>query len=454
MKTISKKLESLIDNEKTGHQNFANYSLNDIESLLKHYGSPHKKIKTIHIAGTNGKGSVAHMLNSILIAAGYKTGLYTSPNLQRITERIKINNKEIPAKRLLEYIDDLFDVLDKKKNLRPTYFDALTLFSFRYFFEEKVDIAILEVGLGGRLDSTNVVTPLISIITDISLDHTGVLGKTISSIASEKAGIIKKNSMVITSNKDKVVLDVLTAKAIEQSSDIYILNRDFSTKNIKELKNKNTTTFDFFIQLKGSALTTRKKIPADPISINNIGQKVPGKFQVKNSSLALAASLLLRSKGFNTAESKILKGILNTIIPGRMQVLSENPYVIFDPAHNPAALKTTLSGIKQLYPDKHYNAIISFMSDKDYSSMFRIIQKNFTEKIYYYELNDNRCYKISGMNNKKNKSLHNNIVPVNNMEDLRNEILKSIRPDSLILITGSFRLFGLALELSKSIKDN
>lgn len=451
MKTLSKKLESLINNEKTGHQNFANYSLNDIKSLLKYYGSPHKKIKTVHIAGTNGKGSVAHMLNNILFTAGYKTGLYTSPNLIRINERIKINNKEIPNKRLLEYIDDLFNVLEKKKNLRPTYFDALTLFCFRYFHEENVDIAVLEVGLGGRLDSTNVISPLVSIITDISLDHTGVLGSTITAIASEKAGIIKKNSIVITSNKDRNVLDVLTAEAERQSSDIYILNKDFRIGNITKSEDNSTTAFDFSMKLKGKALKPSETESGESISVKKIKLKAPGRFQARNSSLAVAASLLLRTKGYTINEPKILKGILNTKIPGRMQVLCPDPLIIFDPAHNPVALKTTLAAIKENYPDKDYTAVISFMTDKNYSSMFRIIQKDFTGKIFYYELKDNRCFKISGNSKEKKKSVYSNIIPVSDMDTLRTEILKSVKSSSLILITGSFRLFDIALKLSRNI---
>lgn len=241
MKSIEKRLEPLIDNEKTGHVSFVNYSLKDIKYLLKHFGNPHKRTKMIHIAGTNGKGSVAYMLNSILIASDLRVGLYTSPHLDRINERIKVNNKEISNQVLHRYTDELMDILDKKPDLRPTYFDALTLFAFRYYDEQDVDIAVIETGLGGRLDSTNVISPLISVITDISIDHKNVLGNTIREIASEKSGIIKKKKPVITSNSNRVALEEITNTAKECSSELFILNRDFRIKNIKS-QNKNGNT--------------------------------------------------------------------------------------------------------------------------------------------------------------------------------------------------------------------
>ncbi len=429
MNPIIKKLDILANNEKSAG-GFKNYNLKDINYLLKIFGNPHKSIKTIHIAGTNGKGSVAHMLNSILIAGGKKTGLFTSPHLIRINERIKINNREIPIGRLNKYIDELFDVLEKNKKIQPTYFDALTLSALRYFREEKVDIAIIEVGLGGRLDSTNAIHPEISVITDISLDHIHILGNTVSEITYEKAGIIKKRSIVVTSNQEQDIVDILSKKSKEQSSAMYAFNRDFFAFNIRN--ENNQINFDFVLNTK------------EIVTIKNITLKTTGRFQIANSSLAIASTILLRKSGIIIKESDIIRGLRNVNIPGRLQILSQDPLILFDPAHNPAAMKATLNALKEKYPDKKYNAVVSFMIDKDYSSMFKILKKQITGKIFYYELNDNRSLKLSGKKAGQKKSIYSDIESAKDVEELSRMIFSNTKPGSLLLVTGSFRLYGIA----------
>jgi dihydrofolate synthase / folylpolyglutamate synthase len=440
MNSTIKKLDILINNEKSA-DNFNNYNLNDIKKLLNHFGNPHKKIKTIHIAGTNGKGSVAHMLNSILIASGKKTGLYISPHLIRITERIKISNKEIRIDKLLKYIDELFAVLDKNNNLRPTYFDALTLFAFRYFCEEKVDIAVIETGLGGKLDSTNVIHPEISIITDISLDHMHILGNTIQKIAHEKAGIIKKKSFVVTSNQNKQIRNILTQKSKEEVAKLYAMNKDFFAENAAI--SANGKKFNFFLKAKD------KKLTQDNYAIKHIMLRTPGAFQLANASLAIMASLLLKKSGIIVTERGIRKGLRTVKVPGRLEVLSRNPLVVFDPAHNPAALKATIEALKEQYPGKKYSALVSFMIDKDYASMFKILRKNLTKNIFYYELNDNRCLKIPKDKALKTKSIYSGITMYDNFEDLEKIVLTSIKSDSLLIITGSFRLYSIARKVGR-----
>ncbi|MBN2401663.1 MAG: bifunctional folylpolyglutamate synthase/dihydrofolate synthase [Spirochaetes bacterium] len=440
MNPVIKKLDILINNERTG-KNFENYNLADIKKLLNLFGNPHKKIKTIHIAGTNGKGSVAHMLNSILIASGKKTGLYTSPHLVRITERIKINNKEIPFKRLKKYISELFAVLDKNNNLRPTYFDALTLFAFRYFYEEKTDISVIETGLGGRLDSTNVIHPRISIITDISMDHTHILGDTIQKIADEKAGIIKAKSFVVTSNQNKQILNILSRKSRKENSELYVMNKDFFIKNA--VKSVNKTHFDYLLNVQD------KKNNQYTDAIKNIVLRSPGKFQLANASLAITSALLLRKSGIIISERDVRKGLRTLKIPGRLQTLSTNPLIIFDPAHNPAALSATVEALKEQYPHKNHSAVVTFMLDKDYLSMFKILRKNFTDNIFYYELRDSRCLKISKEKISKKKNYYDGMKSVDNFENLIKLVRTSFISDSLLLITGSFRLYNIARKLAK-----
>ena len=441
MQSAIKKLDLLINNEKSGND-FKNYNLDDIKRLLKLFGDPHKKIKTIHIAGTNGKGSVAYMLNSILIASGEKTALYTSPHLIRINERIKINNKEIPSSILAKYSSELFKILAKNKHLRPTYFDALTLFAFRYFYDEKVDIAVIETGLGGRLDSTNVIHPEISIITDISMDHTHILGNTIEKITYEKSDIIKNKSIVVTSNQSKEILNILSRKSKKEKSELYIMNDDFCLKNTSSLKNK--IKFDFILNLK------HKKLAQNFIEINNIKLKSTGKFQLANASLAITASILPRKSGIVITERDICKGLSNLKIPGRMQTICKSPLIIFDPAHNPAALSTTIETLKENFPDKKYITIVSFMADKDYKSMFKILKKNFPENIIYYELKDSRGLSVTGPKSSGERAFYKQIIPADNIDDLKKIIDKISNDNSLIFITGSFRLFSIARKLSKA----
>jgi len=191
-----------------------------------------EEIDTIHISGTNGKGSVAYMLNSIFIEAGFKTGLYTSPHLLRLNERIKINNVDISDNDLNKYLEDLFQYLDLNKPIVPTYFDVITFAGFKYFYDSQIDIAIIETGMGGRVDSTNVITPICSVITEISMDHTAILGSSIKEITGEKAGIIKERIPVVTSNSDPEILEIISMKAKNMNSDLLIINRDFSIENI------------------------------------------------------------------------------------------------------------------------------------------------------------------------------------------------------------------------------
>ncbi len=439
MGSISKRLENLVDNEKTGHFAFSGYSLSHIKKLLKYYGNPHKKIKTVHVAGTNGKGSTCHMLHEILTEAGYCTGIYTSPHLLRINERIKAGGAEITNKKLDTYTEELIDLLNKKKEIRPTYFDALTLFAFRFFLEMKTDIAVIEVGLGGRLDSTNLVRPEVSVITDISIDHKNVLGSTIKEIAIEKAGIIKPHTPVVTSNTKSEILGVLKKTAKENSAEICVPGADYRITN-KILNDRGqTAAFDF---------SARGRSLGEAIIIKNISIKQPGDFQIKNASCAIAASLLLRRKGFDITESHIRNGLKKFTVPGRLQILSARPLIVFDPAHNSKALESTISALKKLYAGMSFKIVVSFMKDKEYGMMFKIIRNKLTDDIYYYELDDERCMKAGGNNRLKNVKIFNSV------DSLYSSLAGVLDDKSCIFVTGSFRLYKIAAMLAVKIKKD
>ena len=452
MENSIKRLDSLINNEKSGYLQFKGYSLNNMKQLLNHFGNPEGFLKTVHIAGTNGKGSVASMLNQILINSGYNVGLYTSPHLLKINERIKINNIDIPTCILNTYIDELFQILEENKDLHPTYFDSLTLFAFRYFCNNKADIVIIEAGLGGRLDSTNVISPLISIITDISMDHRNILGNTIKDIAFEKAGIIKPDSITITSNIKREITDIIKKETIKSSSKLFMLNNDFKARRIRNLTG-NGFSFDFLCNNELHQGEAENGEAADFYYMKDVLLSIPCRFQINNSLLAITSALLLKRSGFIVTENNIKNGIAKVSIQGRYHIISQNPLIIFDPAHNPAALKTIIKTLKNNYPDKKIHAIISFMKDKDYLLMIKMIKQKLTNNIFYYELDDERCYKISDDKIGKNKSSADDIKYHNNLLELSNDLLNEVTNDSLLFVTGSFRLFNIAREISSFLSN-
>ena len=296
--------------------------LTNILALSKELGFPEQKFKSIHVAGTNGKGSTSHILASILQEAGYKVGLYTSPHLKNFTERIRINGVEISEEKVTEFINGNKDFLEQQK---MSFFEMTVGLAFDYFASEKVDMAIIEVGLGGRLDSTNNITPEVAVITNIGLDHTQFLGETLPEIASEKAGIIKKNIPVVIGEEQAAVKSVFIAKAAKESAPIYFAS-DASGNYISDLL---------------------------------------GDYQIQNSKTAVAAIKIL--KGYQVSKENIKNGLLNVVkntnLKGRWQVLQEHPKVICDTAHNKEGLAIVLNQLKK-QPFKKLHIVLGVVADK------------------------------------------------------------------------------------------
>jgi dihydrofolate synthase/folylpolyglutamate synthase len=295
---------------------------------------PESKFKSIHVAGTNGKGSTSHMLASILQEAGYKVGLYTSPHLKNFTERIRINGAEIPKRKVALFINKHSTFLEQQK---LSFFEMTVGLAFDYFASEKVDIAIVEVGLGGRLDSTNIITPELSVITNIGLDHTQFLGETLPEIAFEKAGIIKHKIPVIIGEEQVAVKPVFLRKAEVENSKIYF------------------------------ALDTVKAFKTDLL----------GNYQQRNLKTAVAA--IKRLKGFQVSEQNIKNGLLNVVkntnLKGRWQVLQENPKVICDTAHNKEGLALVLNQLKK-EAFKKLHVVLGFVSDKKLEDVLPLFPNN------------------------------------------------------------------------------
>ena len=308
-------------------------------AFSKELDFPEKKFKSIHVGGTNGKGSTSHMLASILQEAGYKVGLYTSPHLKNFTERIRINGKEISEKKVTTFINRHKDFLEKQK---LSFFEMTVGLAFDYFANEHVDVAVIEVGLGGRLDSTNIINPELSVITNIGLDHTEMLGNTLPKIAFEKAGIIKKNTTVVIGERQQEVQKVFATKAQETFSEIFYASDVFETYKTDLL----------------------------------------GDYQQKNSKTAAVAIAHLH--GFKVSQDQIKRGLLhvvkNTNLKGRWQVLQEKPKVICDTAHNKEGVQIVFKQLKK-EKFKKLHIVLGVVSDKKMEAIFPLFPK---DAVYYF----------------------------------------------------------------------
>ncbi|RDW17590.1 bifunctional folylpolyglutamate synthase/dihydrofolate synthase [Oceanobacillus arenosus] len=321
--------------------------LDNITKLMDLLGNPQDKLKIIHIAGTNGKGSTASFIAQILIEAGYKTGLFTSPFLQRFNERIKINNQDIADKQLGDITTIVKEKMDEMED-KPTEFEIVTAIAFQYFYQLQCDVVVLEVGLGGRFDSTNVIkNPLLSVITSIGLDHQAYLGNTLPEIAFEKAGIIKENSQVMLYPQSSEVEAVIERVAKERNS---IVNKaDFS--KLRRIANS----------IEGQLFNYKE--------YKELRISLLGEHQLKNAAIAIESINSLRNAGFKIREEHLRIGLAGTRWPGRFEVINREPLVVIDGAHNIDGIRALVTNITQLFPGRKIIAILGILRDKDYQQM-------------------------------------------------------------------------------------
>ncbi len=342
--------------------------LDNTIALCKLLGNPENKFKSVHVAGTNGKGSTSHMLASVLQSAGLKVGLYTSPHLKDFRERIKINGEMIPEKNVIDFVANYKHDFEK---IQLSFFEMTVGLAFDYFAHEQVDVAVIEVGLGGRLDSTNVITPLVSVITNISFDHVALLGDTLEKIAGEKAGIIKDNIPVVIGETTPETKNVFLEKAKKHHTEILFAKEIYKTTNAGYGQSQAP---NLVIDVEKNG----KKLYAD------LKSELPGFYQLKNIATVLATIDVLNQKGFSLTETIIRNGIMhvikNTGLLGRWQVLSENPLTIADTGHNEAGIKEVLKQIA-LTPHKQLHFVMGMVNDKDISGILRLLPKN---AIYYF----------------------------------------------------------------------
>ncbi len=327
---------------------FCKPGLERITHLCEALGHPERSLKFIHVGGTNGKGSFCSMLDSVLRAAGYKVGLFTSPYIVEFNERMRVGGENIPNDTLCEIVELVQPIAEAMED-KPTEFEIITAVAFEYFRRERVDVVILEVGLGGRLDSTNIIrNPLLSVITGISLDHTAILGDTVEKIAFEKAGIIKDGAPVLYGGSDEAAYEIIKETADERSSMLYRI--DYSALSVKSAT------------LEGSVL--------DFGEWRDISLSLLGMYQPRNAASVLKAVDILKSRGMNIPETAVRSGLLSARWPARFELISQEPVVIYDGAHNPEGISGAVASIKRYFDEKVY-ILSGVLKDKDYNFIAR-----------------------------------------------------------------------------------
>jgi dihydrofolate synthase/folylpolyglutamate synthase len=328
------------------------YSLSHVEELLNRIGNPQLPARTIHIAGTKGKGSVAAMIAQVLSSSGYKTGLYTSPHLHNLRERISIDGSLISEADFASAMAEVKPFIESIKHdttfRQLTYFEALTALAFAYFQKKQVDFQVLEVGLGGRLDATNVVArPAVCVITSISLDHTQILGNTLGEIAREKAGIIKSGCWVVISPQSEEAASVISDICREKEAKAVQVGKDITWHKI------------------GGDLHQQSLIIKGRTSKYQVSIPLLGDFQLENAAAAVAALEILTSEGFAISAADIAQGLAQVKWPGRFQILQQHPTVVVDSAHNVASMKRLVNNIKAYFAHKRIFLVFGTSCDKD-----------------------------------------------------------------------------------------
>jgi len=393
--------------------------LDTIGSILKDLGNPQERFACIHVAGTNGKGSIASAIASILFTSGYKTGLYTSPHLVKFNERILINNKAISDKKFIASYNAVKNA--DYGSREPTFFEFATAMALYEFGKEGVEWAVMETGMGGRLDATNIINPEISIISNIALEHQSYLGNTIAQIAGEKAGIIKKSIPVVSGVRQKSAKDVIKNIAAKHSAPLYFLGDDF------QIRKTQKETFSYFGLEK---------------EWHNMHSGLPGEHQIDNAAIVLAVCEILVSKGLSLPLSKIREGLLNTQWPGRLEIVCQSPIVILDGAHNLVAAKMLADYLSENMAGKKITLVVGILDDKPYEDMLRCLIPVCSRVILSQpeidrSLSPDKLYSVA-------KKIASDISIIPDVGEAVTHAVDTALPDEVVCIAGSLFVVGEA----------
>ena len=400
-------------------------NLDNTLQLDEYFRHPHKNFKTIHVAGTNGKGSVSHMLASILQQAGYKTGLYTSPHLKDFRERIKINGEMVSEQYVIDFVRHHADLFSRVK---PSFFEMTVAMAFKYFADSQVDIAVIEVGLGGRLDSTNIITPLASVITNISFDHMALLGNTLEKIASEKAGIIKENSHVVTALQKKEAMDVICSQCEKCHAECVVADP-------------------------GKAQVLAESCLGQTLLYEGEKYEIPlaGVYQKENAVVALNALKVLDTLGFASTPEQKKAGMKHTVWNGRFTVLCTEPLFVVDGAHNPAAADMMAASIEHYFKGKRLIYIMGVFGDKDYRS---VVAKTvpYADKILTIQTPNNERALPAAKLAETVKEFHKDVQARESIEQAVETAFRLAHKEDVILAFGSLSFIGEMTDLVEKEK--
>jgi dihydrofolate synthase/folylpolyglutamate synthase len=408
------------------------FKLDRMQRLLGNLGNPHQKVKTVHVAGTNGKGSTVTMIASMLRAGGYTVGLYTSPHLVDIRERVQIDGQPIGKNDFVEAVKRVAKAAEKLGE-QPTFFEAITAVGFLHFAAEAVDVAVIEVGLGGRLDSTNVITPLVSIVTSIDLDHTKLLGATKAQIAREKAGIFKKGVPALFFEQDPEVDDVMRDAAQKAGADLRIVNKDI------EFSSRFCVTPDLGPHTRVCMYTKTTRLEHVPVPL-------PGEHQAVNCGLALAAVDILKGFGFDMPEEKLTAGLAATKVPGRMELVSHRPRILCDGAHNPSAMGALMRCVGAHVPYDSMVCVFGCCADKDVGEMIDKVNLGADKVIFTRASATPRAADPEDLQKMFQERSGKMSQVARTVPEAVEMAVRGVSREDLVCITGSFYVVGEALK--------
>lgn len=396
-----------------------------IEGLLKELDNPEQKIKTVHVTGTNGKGSVTSMITNILLAANLKVGKFTSPHLVKYNERITLNGTDISDDDFAMLISAVKVAADSvvKKGVceQPTQFEVLTAAAFLYFYLQKVDYAVIEVGMGGLWDSTNVITPVVSVITNVALDHTDRCGKTIERIAMQKAGIIKEKVPVVTAAEGNEALGPIISFAMFKEAPVYLYGKAFRGEEVH-----GSMDGQKFTLYAGNTYSSVYEI------------KLPGEHQIKNTSLAIVASKLVSKQDDRINELALHIGVANTVWPGRLERIHRQPDIILDGAHNPNGAEALRKALDKYYPGQKVHFVFGMMGDKDMSGVIKLLIH--ADDVVYTVRADQGPRAAAAAD--LAKLVGGNAIPVDGLAEAYSKALQEAGRDGIVCVCGSLYLVG------------
>ncbi|MPM17927.1 Folylpolyglutamate synthase [bioreactor metagenome] len=410
--------------------------LENITRLTELLGNPQDSYKIIHVAGTNGKGSTSNMIHDVLMASGYKTGLFISPFLEEFTERIQVNKHHIDKESLAKItslVKEKIAVMLEEGYNHPTEFEVVTAIGFKYFQEQNIDFLVLEVGMGGRFDATNVVKDtLVSVITSISFDHMEYLGDTLEKIAFEKAGIIKENSSVIIYPQAENVVKTISDVAVEKNSNVYVVN-------IKDIeKTRGNLTGQWFNYLK-----------KDVFSLSETKMNFLGEHQLYNVLTALRALEIVKTSGYNVTEESIKEGLFTCRFAGRFEILRENPVIVLDGGHNINGIEYFSKAVKENFKENKITLFFGMLKDKNPEDVLPFIIP-LCKKVYTLTPNNPRAMKSEDLASLIREHYEVEVAPLNSYEDTL-PILNAAKKEDCIAFVGSLYMIG---DIRTLLKNN